>query len=376
VSGTFAAHAHRQLDALWTALHREPPPASARDLVSSMMGSWGSSPVPKAPPWPSDIGDDGSPFEFSVAFAKGAPDVRFLVEAQGGRDWASVTDAALRLNDLFVARGADTSRLELVRDLVVPSADHLRDERVTLWHTASLEPGPIRVKLYFNPNVRGADQAVSLVRRVFERLGVPRAWPTVEEAFRRLRTTEMFLFSLDLARTDSARIKVYLHPEGATADDLESAARLAPRAIAGEIREFCRAMTGSDGPYLRRTPASRLPSFYMAFTRDDPAPSDVTMQVPIRFYVPDDRVARDRISGYLRARALDPSPYERAVDALAARPLEGGRGLNAWVSLRAGSSPPLVTVYFAAELYRPLDAIEPLDAARSRGGSSPDAVSP
>jgi len=367
VTDTFAGHALKQLDALWSALHDESPPESAREIVASMVSPWGSVAVPESPPWPSDIGDDGSPFEFSVAFAPGAPDIRFLVEAQAGHDWASVTSAALRLNEIFVARGADSSRLDLLRDLVVPSGEHLRDQRVTLWHTASLTPGPLRVKIYFNPNVRGAEQAEVLVHDVFDRLAIPRAWPTVEEAFRRLGTSEMFLFSLDLDHGEAARIKVYLHPEGATADMLESAAELGPRYVPGEIRGFCRTMTGSAGPYVRVAPEARLPSFYMAFTRDDPMPSDLTMQIPIRFYVPDDRIARDRICAYLRSRALDPAPYERALDALASRPLTAGRGLNAWVSLRAGSDPPLVTVYFAAELYRPL---APLDGLRTRPSSS------
>ena len=68
-------------------------------------------------------------------------------------------------------------------------------------------------------------------------------------------------------------------------------------------------------------------------------------------YAADDRVARERIYGYLRSRGLDADLYDRALGAAAHRPLEAGTGLHSYVSLRTGVRPPRVTVYFAAELY-------------------------
>jgi hypothetical protein len=49
------------------------------DLLSS---SWGGLAVGSQPPWPNDICDDGTPFEFSVAFTERGPLLRLLAEPQ------------------------------------------------------------------------------------------------------------------------------------------------------------------------------------------------------------------------------------------------------------------------------------------------------
>src|SRR5262245_40479159 len=54
---------------------------TAFDLMSS---TWGDGPIAR-PRFKSDITDDSSPYEFSVAFDGRTPDLRVLAEAQGSR---------------------------------------------------------------------------------------------------------------------------------------------------------------------------------------------------------------------------------------------------------------------------------------------------
>jgi DMATS type aromatic prenyltransferase len=319
-----------------------------------MLAPWGEQPVPAVPLWRSDIGDDHSPFEFSVAFSEGKSDLRLLVEGQGGGNLASQREACLRLNESLGQKGSDLRRLMMLVDLLIPETAELEDPLFFLWHMVSLSSDSLRVKSYFNPNVRGAGRANELMKAAFERLGLDAPWRTFEEAQRRLRGKDLLLFCLDLEDTPSARVKIYPHPQGATAEDLERVSQLGSKHVPGEVAEFCRVLTGSSGPYVRGPRVARTPIVYLAFTRNEETPSDITVQVPIRFYAADDAVARDRVCGYLQLRGLDPAPYERALEAVSKRPWKAGRGLNAWVSLRTGSNPPLVTVYFAAELYRVL----------------------
>jgi DMATS type aromatic prenyltransferase len=344
--GTFLDAATNRLHALWGALYRKPCPADVLSLLSAMFSPWGSSPIPREPSWPSDIGNDHSPFEFSVALTPISPEIRLVVEAQGvSPGFTATREACLRLNKLLEERGADLRRFEQVRDLFVPEKTHAR---FALWHAVALTPGPLRAKAYLNPQIHGVNMTCHVVRSAFERLGLARAWPTLASARSNgpLRDEDIRYFALDLERSRNARVKVYLYLPDATADDLERLAGFRPGYVAGEVSEFCRELTGSTGPY-----AFRPPCVYLAFTENNPTPSDVTVQIPIAYHAPDDRIARNRVLAYLRMRGLDTTTYERALAAAAQRPFHTGSGLHTYVSLRTGMSPPRVTTYFGAELY-------------------------
>jgi DMATS type aromatic prenyltransferase len=369
---SLTAAALKRLQALWGAIYGVPCPPRAHTLVSTMLEPWGSQSILRQPAWRSDIGDDHSPFEFSLVHTSGTIDLRFLVEAQGGSDWASMRAAGLRLNDKLQAMGADLRRFHLVEELFLPQVAELRSELdFALWHTITLWSDPPRVKCYFYPRVRGSEQSNRLVRIALERLGLSFAWSTVEAIFARFPSVKVRLLCLDLEETAAARFKVYVDPNGATLEDLEWIAQWSPAYVRGEISDFCRAITGSGGPYWLGQQVTRLPMFYLAFTRNDPTPSDVTLQLPVRFYVPDDAVATARIAEYMRSRRVDSAAYERAVRAVAYRPLRAGAGLNAWVSLRTGTDPAFITVYLSAELYH----VSPirthlLEQGQSRASSS------
>ena len=43
---------------------------------------WGNIPVGEAAAWQNDLTDDGTPFEFSIGFERGRPELRMLFESQ------------------------------------------------------------------------------------------------------------------------------------------------------------------------------------------------------------------------------------------------------------------------------------------------------
>src|SRR5262249_49915309 len=73
------------LHTLWAAmdygrLDRE----RAADVFRSLAVPWGSARADGPPPWcTSDVSDDHTPFEFSLAIDGASPELRFLVEVQG-----------------------------------------------------------------------------------------------------------------------------------------------------------------------------------------------------------------------------------------------------------------------------------------------------
>ncbi len=341
---TVATIATQRFESIWEAVHGVPCPAEVRSVLSRMILPWGARALSTAPMWPSDIGNDNSPFEFSVVLAPAA-EIRLVVEAQATvPGFRATRDACLRLNAALAEFGADLNGVEVLRDIFLPDVLHAR---FALWHAVTLAPGRLRPKAYFNPQILGPGHANKLVESALTRLGMPDAWPTIVSALPNApRGQDIRYFALDMDQPGLPRAKVYRYLEGATTDHLEQLAALRPDYVRGEVTEFCRAMTGASVAFT-----SRPPCVYMAFSRASRHPSDVTLQIPIGHYASNDGVARERIYAYLRTRGLDADLYDRALRAAAHRPLEAGTGLHSDVSLRTGVTPARVTVYFAAELY-------------------------
>src|SRR5690349_14254529 len=118
---TYRSLASERLTAMWRAVMRRECPSHLIDLFGLLARPWGEGPIPSVPEWRSDIADDHSPIEFSVAFGGEAPEFRILIEAQGSRPTlGSVTAAGLELNRALEARGADLRRFRAVEDLFLP----------------------------------------------------------------------------------------------------------------------------------------------------------------------------------------------------------------------------------------------------------------
>jgi len=341
---TYYRIAASRLEQLWHALYGRDCPPEVWSRLDAMLLPWGHTEVPRRALWPSDIGDDYSPYEFSVAFGAGVdPSVRLLVESQGIEPTlASMREAALDLTRRFEPLGADVSRFDKVSSLFLPPVPHAR---FALWHAAQLS-GELEAKAYFNPQIAGVQQAYALVEAAMRRLGFASTWPAVLRATQHQgKGDEIRYFALDLARGPTARVKLYFYQHGADASHFEHMAAQSPGYVPGELSDFCYAMTGTYGPYTRFPLCA-----YLSFTEGHLEPTDITLQIPMRHYVGNDAVARNRICKYMHSRGLDAEQYVTALRALAPRSLQLRSGLNTYVSLRAGAR--RLTVYIASELFR------------------------
>lgn len=335
----------------------------AVDLLNLLIGPMGELPASEPPHWLSDLSDDSTPFEFSLAIDNGTPELRLLIEAQSSQlpsvssNWRS----ALQLNaDLKERFGIDLERLRAVESLFAPTN---RNARFGAWHAVCLRKGaPPDFKIYLNPQAQGHEHAFAVVTAALTKLGFDGAYAALMSD----RTSdEIKYFSLDLSGKKGARVKIYTAHPGARVEDIEAAVSMARDYVPGQAAEFCRAMAGFDGPYNERSVLTCL-----AFTEGNATPTTGTIHFPVRAYAENDLVARDRILQYLDEAGA--SLYRSAIDEFANRPLETGVGMQTYASLRQERGKRRVTVYLATEIY----GVEPARTSMPPVSFAPNSFAP
>jgi DMATS type aromatic prenyltransferase len=314
-----------------------------------MCEPWGSRRIGTTPPWKSDITDDHTPFELSLAIEERRPEARFLMESQnahGPTTLRSTWEDGLALNErLNQEFGVRLERFELVKDLFEPVSS---SARFALWHAFFLKAGGMPdIKVYMNPAARGPEHSQAVVKEALERLGFSGAWRCLsEQAMRPDGKDQIIYFSLDLSEQRAARVKIYIAHRDMTAERLESVMSLAKEYAPGEAWIFCQALKGHTG----RFEASRPVLTCLSFTADgDEHPTSVTLHVPVRCHVRNDEESMERIR-FL----LDPSSHallELTVKALTHRQLDAGVGLIQWASMRRQGGALRTTFYLATEAY-------------------------
>jgi DMATS type aromatic prenyltransferase len=343
-------HLHTQLINLCKCLDINS--AIPRRLLAELLGATGSRSLSEPPAWPSNIADDHTPVEFSVAFSGcEPPSLRILGESQPAQpNPATILASGLSFLDLQKRRyGLSTSRFDLVRDLFVTSGP---PDRFTLWHSLIFRncQRP-EFKVYLNPEIRGREAAADLVCQALSRLGMGQAQQTLIDKGILPNRPEpgkrLAFFALDLHERANARVKLYLSHERTTTPDLIRMASVVDGIAAEEIADFCWTATGSAGPYAHRP----LVSSY-TFAAGRRRPIGYSLYVPIRGYVNDDSDARDRVALLMKRYGFDPVELDRVIAAVARRPVDGGVGLIAHTSLRLGPPRPGLTVYLSSEAYQ------------------------
>jgi len=320
-------------------------------VFTRLLAPWGQRPVEGAALWPSEVGDDYSPYEFSVAFGP-RPELRILVEPLGSPPslGANAEQSLVVLRDLASDHPISMDRFEKIRDLFLPEQPQ---GLFSLWIAVSFTSEKSDVKLYLNPEAQGVAKAPALVEEAMVRLGFPRAWGTIADSIGRRgrELDEIKYFSLDLKPTNSARVKVYARHLRASVEDVERAAQVAQSHRAGDVTEFVRAMM-PDG---RDVFDGRPPATCLAFVEGQgEAPAAVTHYFPTNGgYSKNDGEAARRIRAYMESKGQPVAEYDRALAAVAERRLEDGIGLQSYASLRRHGEQSRVTVYYAPELYRP-----------------------
>lgn len=320
--------------------------AQAADaLIPVLQGAWAKRLFGRAPPTMSDITDDGSPFEYSVALGPGLREVRLLLEPQGQptTPQASWTEGWATLRSLQHLGLAHLSTAETVRDLFVPRA---RGARFGLWLATALRPGatPL-IKVYFDPMAAGIEYRHTLVAEAMGRLGLATGWAWLNRYVLDWPDLEIDFFSLDLTRSDNARVKIYTTAATRDAAAVEALVAPLPKYTSGAATKFCTDMLSASMVFDQRLPQV----CWSLMSRVQEQPVNGTLYLPVRCYTGDDETTLRRIKRTLpgpEAVALD-----RAVRRIARRDLTAGPGIIAWASTRLIAGPPRITTYLSVEGY-------------------------
>jgi hypothetical protein len=317
-------------------------------MFQRLMGDSGQDSLDRRPRWPSTVGDDRTPYEFSVAYGP-TPELRVMVEPLGDEaslsSHAAVSFALLR--SLARDYPIDLSRLALLENLFMPERP---SGTFAMWVAVSFGASNIPdFKIYLNPQAQGTAQAPAVIEEAMTRLGFRDSVPVVTSLLARRgpELDELKYVSLDLARGPTARFKVYARHHECTAAVLEAAARPSPYYQPGEISAYLETLAPGVDTYLTRSPFTCY-----AFTdRSTSGPASVTTHFPINGYAHDDRAVQARVMASLRQLRLSSSDYSATIAGYANRALETAVGLHTYVSLRRESYGPRLTVYLACEAY-------------------------
>lgn len=324
---------------------------SASVLLADLLGPAGRRPLSLPPAWPSGVADDHTPVEFSIAFNENErPTLRILGETLDSVPSALANlEAARRFVEAQAARfGLSMSQFDRVSDLF--ATNHPLGG-FGLWYSLVFRPGRrADFKAYFNPELKGVEQAPNLVAEALDRLGLGRSYREMLRHGIRPgelgRADRLTFFALDLHDGPYARVKLYLSHHDAEVRDVVRAASVVQSIDAEEVAEFCIAAGGTD------TFAGRPLVGSYTFLGDTNGPAGYSIYVPIRGYVSDDEEARDRVAALLDRYGFDGSELDQIISAMVSRPLREGAGLIAHISLRLGLPRPGVTVYLSAEAYQ------------------------
>jgi len=358
ILGSYTNEASRQLTHLSNALDQEDE--KRVQLISAFKlaaGRWGEEPIPQTlnpSAWLSNVSNDNAFFEYSVAIdqTSGEAELRFLIEAQPeinsiSKAQKSALDLNKNIADKYRSR-ISLKRWNSIRELFMPSRPQ---GMFAAWYSyASAKQGP-EWKIYLNTYAAGPQNAISITRQAFERLGLKASWDLVQEILS--KNESVVYFSLDLSSdTDHARVKVYVSHPGTSASEIaQKHVQICPNADSYKIQQFCSYMAGGPlGPYHAK---SLLSCF--AFTSEKPTEPEGTIHFPVIAYAKDDAEIQERVERYMAALSVSPlfkERYRKTISAVQRRPLAANVGLHAWVSLKQGANGKRSnTFYLSPELF-------------------------
>jgi hypothetical protein len=318
-------------------------------LLQDLLGPVGDRPLSQPSLWPSDVSDDTTPVEFSLAFDEsGQRAVRILGEAVAEEpSHPANIRAARRLLDSLAERfPISLDRFNAVQELFLPAWPQ---GKFVMWYSFIFRPNRRPgFKVYFNADVQGPDRASKLVAEALRRLGLDSAYEMVTEyALQRAGLDHFLFFALDLDDDPRSRVKIYIAHDDAGSKEVERASEALPGIDPVRIRDFCFVLGGGIETFTGRP----LISSYSFTENTKDHPNNYSLYLPIRSYVRDDAVAYTRVQALMERLYPDLSDLERAVRAVSSRALREGVGLLAHVSLRLGPTGAGTTVYLSSEAY-------------------------
>ena len=345
---TFAEFGAERLAALCNELGTESARNELVELFRSFVRPWGTRRIGTVPSYASNVADDRAPFEFAIAISNGPPELQLYVDPQGEPPNARSNARTARelLEVVARERGISLAQFEALESLFLPDDP---GPPFGLWLGASWMAGrDTLLKVYLNPHARGSAATPELMREAMARLGMQQAWRTVESALSlRDGRDEIGIAALDLGGSGPARIKIYVRHHRVSVPQILPIATLTGEFTASDVSLFYSLLSEQQGPFLEKPIAT-------VFAFREPgsaAPAAATLEFPIGKYVENDEIARRRIGRCLKAFGLAHDQYDRAIHALAIRPLAARAGIHAHVTLRRLASGARVGVYFASEAY-------------------------
>ncbi len=357
---TYVEAGIEKLTALCGAVGLADKTSQAIEIFRALTASWGDRRVGELAGWESNVSDDGTPFEFSIAFTAERAELRVLVEAQGAEpNLQSNWEAGLQLNQYLADNyHASLDRFRQVEDLYAP---HNPDAKFAIWHSACFYPDKEpEFKLYLNPQSRRSSLAAAVVEESLVRLGFTHAWPTLADtaAQRGPEQDEFVYFSLDLSTHARARVKVYIRHHDATVDDLEKALSAATNYVSGDATDFCHSHTQSVGAFNSKPLVSCF-----SFVDLNHRPMDGTLYIPIGYYTSEDRAVVNYLRNYFNQNKLPLFLYTKAIDVFTNRALESGSGMHSHISFRRKNQQRWVSVYLNPEIhgFRPVLNIQQIN---------------
>ena len=364
---TLGRHLEARLGRLLMALEQGHMLQPATRVAGLLGTGWGEVRAEEGPLWPSDITDDHTPFELSLALGDGAETVRLLSEPQDARQpslvtsWRVARDIHEELARQWQAR---PDVFDSVADLFAPEKGARAS--FSIWHSAIFEANSAPAfKIYLNPNIHGVAHGSEVVEACLSRLGLSESWSSLaRKALTRPGDIPLYV-SLDLSAAQNARAKVYVAHRDATAREVADVLARVPGFKGELVEHWCSTLLGGEGPYTARPPITCF-----ALRRSDSQLYSGTLHLPIRCYTDDDFSAARQICGLLGYQQR--LAYMRALTAFSQRPLEVDKGMQTYVSLRPSPGVQAATVYLAPQVYSRVEMPE----APPRGPFAPRRVRP
>jgi DMATS type aromatic prenyltransferase len=292
--------------------------------------------------WRSDVANDGSPFEFSLAFDRNQSELRFLVEPTGNipspiSNWLASLEVMQKLKE----SGIDTTRFEAVSDLFKPSDD----AKFALWIAVGLKADtPLTYKIYLNLECQGQSKAVSIAEEALCRLGHEGAWISFADRAlaRGIDFDRPVYLSLDLSNTPKSRVKVYSRHYNATAEVVDEVLQLAESYRTGDANFLCTHLIPDRQLFDLKPLISCL-----SWLSDSNIPAEGTIYCPLDSYVDSNEIISQRFNSLCDEINLTALSYSELV---ATNNMLESTGLHSYVSLRRQNGEPRVCVYFSPQL--------------------------
>jgi len=287
----------------------------------------------------SDISDDGSPIELSIALGK-RKELRLLVEAQSAdASMSGLFEAGEGLNQ-HLAQQFDVrlSTFSKFKELFRPTEKE--SGRFAMWHAGVARlNGELAFKVYVNPNIHGTERGLELLFQALERLELPHAIEFLRELQRaRTMPLECLYFSVDLDALQGSRVKFYIPHRNATLASLDQELSPTTCGIRWDARQVLRTLVGK-GPFQER-PILSCFSFSQERTT-----LQHTLHVPVRCYHPNDEEVMRRLEDLASAEVS--SLAREAVEATAECSLKASRGHVSYVSVKRDQSDVTITLYLS-----------------------------